>query len=55
MTITCNSSEQLAEKIIYYVDNFDETEKKIEKGYEFAKLQTWNKLSDTYLSLWGVK
>ena len=55
MTITCNSSEQLADKIIYYIDNLKETEKKIEEGYDFAKLQTWDKVSNIYLRLWGIK
>lgn len=28
---------------------------KIEKGYRWAREQSWEKLTDDYLKLWGLK
>jgi len=45
----------LANKILYYFDYTEEEEKFEEKGYNWAKTQTWEKVADLYLRLWKVK
>ena len=35
--------------------NQKETEEKIKNAYLFSKDQTWKKVTNTYLKLWGVE
>lgn len=42
----------LAEKIRYFEIRPRKSKEKIKKGFAWAKLQTWNKLTNQYLSLW---
>ncbi len=55
MIVVASSPEELAEKIAYYHKNPEKTKEKIIKAYLFAKEQTWTKVVNTYLKLWGVK
>ena len=50
--VVCNSSSELARYVEFYTLNPNEAEKKIEPGYKWVKKQTWDKLADTYLTLW---
>lgn len=45
--------QKLAEKVEYYLKHPKEEKKLIDKGYNWVKDQTWEKLTDTYLRLWG--
>lgn len=55
MMVIVSSPEELAEKIAYYYNNPEKAEAKINVAYNFARKQTWEKVADTYLRLWGVK
>jgi glycosyltransferase involved in cell wall biosynthesis len=47
--------KKLAERVIYYMEHPKEKDAMIEKAYQWAKLQTWDKVVDTYLQLWKLK
>jgi len=49
-----SSPKKLADKILYVVNHQDEKEKMINKGYEWVKTQTWDKVVDEYLKLWRI-
>ncbi len=55
MMIIVSSPKELAEKIVYYYKNPKKAEEKIKNAYRFAKEQTWEKVANTYLKLWGVE
>ncbi len=55
MMVIASSPEELAEKITYYLNHQKETEEKIKNAYLFSKDQTWEKVTNTYLKLWGVE
>jgi len=44
--------QELYEKFIYYQEHPKEADKIIEKGYHWAKMQTWEKMTNNYLDLW---
>ena len=48
------NSQELLKKFNFYEKNPEEAKKKINKGYNWVKHQTWEKLVDDYLKLWGV-
>lgn len=50
--VTANSSESLAMKVKYFLNNPKETKKFTDKGFEWVKSNSWEKLSDQYLMLW---
>lgn len=43
---------EIFKKFIFYSENPDKTQKQIKRGYEWAKSQTWSKLTGQYLQLW---
>lgn len=47
--------KNLSDKILYYLSHPEEEKKLVEKGYEWAKTQTWEKVADLYLKLWEIK
>lgn len=47
-----NNPKKLANKIEYFIKNSKERNLKIKNGYNWAKEQTWEKLTDIYLKLW---
>lgn len=55
MMITGSSSEELAEQIAHYCNNPEKIKEKIENAYDFAKSQTWEKVANEYMKLWGNK
>jgi len=55
MMLITSSAEELAEKVVYYLKNPEEAGDKIKNAYNFAKEQTWEKVADMYLELWGMK
>jgi len=50
-----NSPDMLVKKVEYFLENPKEANEKIEKGYKWAREQSWEKLTDDYLKLWGLK
>lgn len=53
--VIVSSSEELANELLFYHNNPKKAEEKINNAYNFAKEQTWEKLTDTYLKIWGAK
>lgn len=45
---------QLLKYFKYYNNHTEMTNKIIERGYEWVKLQSWEKLVDLYLKLWNI-
>lgn len=54
MMVTASTPDELAQKIAHYCKNPEETEEKVATAYNFAKEQTWQKVANTYLKLWGI-
>lgn len=52
--LSTNSSEEILTRITYLNKNKAYTQKLINRGYNWAEKQTWEKLVAKYLSLWGV-
>jgi len=50
-----SSPKDLANKIIYFINHRDEKEKMINKGYEWVKTKTWEKVLGIYTDLWDIK
>lgn len=55
MMVIASSPKELVEKIAYYYKNPKKTKEKIKNAYLFAKEQTWEKVANTYLKLWGER
>jgi glycosyltransferase involved in cell wall biosynthesis len=49
------SAELLADRLVYYHKNPAMAEKKIQRAYDFAKKQTWEKVADIYLMMYKEK
>lgn len=47
-----NDPEKMAEKIVFYSSHQMDANNLIEQGYIWAKNQTWEKVTEMYLSLW---
>ncbi len=47
-----NSPVKLAEEVIFYLNNAKKVDELVNKGYDWAKKQTWEKVVNTYLKLW---
>jgi glycosyltransferase involved in cell wall biosynthesis len=54
LVISSNSSD-LAKNIMYYLKDKKERKLMIDGAYEWVQHQTWEKMTDNYLRLWGVK
>jgi glycosyltransferase involved in cell wall biosynthesis len=50
--VTADKPETLARKVKYFLTNSKETKKFTEKGFEWVKDQSWEKLVSDYLRLW---
>lgn len=48
------SSEDLLKKYKYYENNPKEAQKMIDKGYNWVKHQSWDKMTNNYLKLWEI-
>ena len=53
--IISDNSEDLAENVIFYLNNPAEKEKLIKPGYVWANKQTWNLVVDKYYKIWQKK
>jgi glycosyltransferase involved in cell wall biosynthesis len=53
--VIAGSPEELCEKLVYYLSNPKKEKQLIDKGYKFAKENTWKKVCETYLALWRKK
>lgn len=53
--IIAGSPEELHEKLLYYAKNPKKEQQLIERGYKFARVNTWKKVCETYLTLWSKK
>lgn len=51
--VIAGSSKELLRKFKYYSKNKKAAQKKINKGYNWVKGQTWEEVTDSYLKLWG--
>jgi glycosyltransferase involved in cell wall biosynthesis len=49
-----NSQKKIADKIQYFIKQFERKEKMLGEGYRWASEQTWEKVADIYLELWRV-
>jgi glycosyltransferase involved in cell wall biosynthesis len=47
-----NDPEKMAEKVLFYLRHQNEADRLTDKGYAWAKEQTWGKVADLYLWLW---
>lgn len=47
-----SSPEKLRDKIEYFLNNPEEEKKMIDKGFDWAKNQTWERVKEFYLKLW---
>lgn len=50
--IVVGSPEELYERLLYFMKNPNKERQLVEKGYRFAKKNTWKKVADTYQALW---
>jgi len=50
-----SSPNELADQIAYYYKNMEKAKSKIKNAYSFAKYQTWEKVANSYMELWGFK
>jgi glycosyltransferase involved in cell wall biosynthesis len=50
-----NNPEELAKKIIYYLNNPKKADKLINQGFKWVKDKTWENVEDTYLKLWKIE
>lgn len=48
------SPQSLANKVLYFLNHPGEEKKIVERGYEWARGETWEKVADLYLKLWGM-
>jgi len=44
--------EEMAKKIVYYMDNKKEADKLVEGGYNWVKEKSWEEVVNVYLKLW---
>ncbi|HUD44026.1 MAG TPA: glycosyltransferase family 4 protein [Patescibacteria group bacterium] len=51
-TIIKGSPEEMVKSILYYKNHPKEEKETVEKAYQWAKKQTWDKVSEIYLELW---
>ncbi len=52
--IISNSSEDLANEVIYYLTHKREAEKKVTKSYDWVREQSWEKMVGLYFGLWNI-
>jgi len=55
LVFTTNNPEDISKKIIKCIDKSKQERKMVERGYRWAREQTWEKVADLYLKLWGIK
>jgi glycosyltransferase involved in cell wall biosynthesis len=50
-----NDAKKLAEDLVDYFENPSKYQDMIDKAYEWVRGQTWEKMAENYLKLWGKK
>lgn len=55
LIISGSESKEVAEKIINLLKSQKEVEKLTDRGYRWAREQTWKKVADLYLRLWYLR
>ncbi|RJQ26873.1 glycosyltransferase [Candidatus Parcubacteria bacterium] len=50
--IITDSSKELSERVIYFINNPQEERDMVEEAYKWVKDQTWENMVNTYLRLW---
>ncbi|MBI2028533.1 MAG: glycosyltransferase family 4 protein [Candidatus Levybacteria bacterium] len=53
--IVARNSKKLSDAVFYFLNNPNEEKKMLNKAYNWVNKQTWEKVTDTYLNLWGFK
>lgn len=51
--VIAGSAEEVVEAVTYYVNHPDIEKEYIEKAYTWVKQQSWEKMAENYISLWG--
>lgn len=51
--ITFGSAEELKTKVFYFLENTIETEQMVRNAHQWVKDQSWNRVGELYLRLWG--
>lgn len=49
------TAEALYSRLTYYTQHPEEEKEMVEAAYNWVKEQTWDKMTDIYLKLWGIK
>ena len=50
-----DSSTKLSDKVWYFIQHKKEKDKVVHDAYEWVKKQTWKKVADGYINLWGLQ
>jgi len=53
--VSSSGPEELAKKVLYYLNHLKEEKKLVERVYGWVGGQTWEKVANLYLKLWKVK
>ncbi len=53
--VICSNPKEIFDKFVFYYKNFEKAKEKTKSGYECAKENTWEKISDKYLKIWKEK
>lgn len=48
-----HNPEELAKRVVYFLDHPRQEEEMVRSAYEWAMEQTWDKMVKTYLALWA--
>jgi len=51
--IVASSAEKLADRIAHLLQNHEEEKSMVESAWNFAREQSWDRVADIYLNLWG--
>ncbi len=50
--VTAKDAEELAEKVVYYLENPKKEKEMVDRAYNWVVSQTWTKVAQVYLELW---
>ncbi len=53
-TEICSSTNEIVERVNYYLNNPKKEKEKVENAYRWAKDQTWEKVVNTYKNIWTI-
>ncbi|MDP2637841.1 MAG: glycosyltransferase family 4 protein [Candidatus Levybacteria bacterium] len=52
--IISRSAKEISEKVLFYLKNFSDKDRKVKEAFKFAKNQSWGNVVDIYQKLWGI-